>query len=79
MISRHDDIASSVAEEQKLIKQILSIMDTGGFWDHKVSASNSMMVDKIPPNQVDLSRRASVLGLKLDHNSNKSLSKIQGL
>ena len=57
-----DDIASSaisVAEGHKLIKQILTIMDAGGFWGHKISTSNPAMVEGIPPDQVDPSRMVS--------------------
>ena len=71
-----DDIASgakSVAEGRKLIKQILTVMDTGGFRGHKISTSNPAMVEGIPPDQVDSSRMISVLGLKLDHDKNEVL------
>ena len=71
-----DDIASgakSVAEGRKLIKQILTVMDTGGFRGHKISTSNPAMVEGIPPDQVDPSRMVSVLGLKLDHDKNEFL------
>ena len=71
-----DDIAScaiSVAEGRKLIKQILTVMDAGGFRGHKISTSNPAMVEGIPPNQVDPSRIVSVLGLKLDHDRNEFL------
>ena len=43
-----DDITSgaiSVAEGCKLIKQVLTVMDAGGFQGHKVSTSNPAMVD----------------------------------
>ena len=71
-----DDIASgaiSVAEGRKLIKQILSVMDAGGFRGHKISTSDPAMVEGIPPDQVDPSRIVSVLGLKLDHDRNEFL------
>ena len=71
-----DDIASgaiSVAEGRKLIKQILSVMDAGGFRGHKISTSDPAMIEGIPPHQVDPSRMVSVLGLKLDHDRNKFL------
>ena len=54
-----DDIASSaisVAEGRKLIKQILTVMDAGGFRGHKISTSDPAMVEGIPPDQVDPSR-----------------------
>ena len=57
-----DDIASGairVAEGRKLIKQILSVMDAGGFQDHEISTSHPAMVDEIPPDQVDPSRMVS--------------------
>ena len=45
-----DDIASgaiSVVEGSKLIKQILTVMDAGGFQGHKISTNNPAMVDGI--------------------------------
>ena len=63
-----DDIASgaiSVAEGSKLIKQILSVMEAGGFGGHKISTSDPAMVDP--------RRMVSVLGLKLDHDRNEIL------
>ena len=71
-----DDIATgaiSVAEGWKLIKEILTIMDAGGFQGHKISTSNPVMVEGIPPNQVDPSRMVSILGLKLNHDRNEFL------
>ena len=43
-----DDIASgaiSVAEGHKLIKQILTVMDAGGFRGHKISTNDPGMVE----------------------------------
>ena len=65
-----DDIASgaiSVVEGHKLIKQILTVMDAGGFRGNKISTSNPVMVKGILPDQVDPSRMVSELGLKLNH------------
>ena len=63
-----DDITSgaiSVAEGHKLIKQILTVMDAGGFRGHKISTSDPAMVEGIPPDQVDPSRMVSVLSLTM--------------
>ena len=71
-----DDIASgaiSVAEGRKLIKQILTVMDAGGFRGHKISTNDPGMVEGILPDQVDPSRMVSVLGLKLNHDQNEFL------
>ena len=64
-----DDITSgaiSVAEGHKLIKQILTVMDAGGFRGHKISTTHPAMVD-------DPSRMVSVLGLQLNHDKNEFL------
>ena len=71
-----DDIASgaiSVVEGRKLMKQIPTVMDAGGFRGHKISTNDPGMVEGIPPDQVDPSRMVSVLGLKLDHDQNEFL------
>ena len=50
-----DDIVSgaiSVVERRKLIKQMLNILDAGGFRVHKISACNAAMVYEILPDQV---------------------------
>ena len=67
-----DDInitANSVAEATKLTKEVLEILDSGGFYGHKISASDSKIVDDLEESRLDLSRIISVLGLKLDHDS----------
>ena len=64
-----DDIASgaiSVVEGRKLIKQILTVMDAGGFRGHKISTNDPGMVEGIPLDQVDPSRVVSVLGKIFD-------------
>ena len=71
-----DNIASgaiSVAEGWKLIKQILTVRDAGGFRSHKISTSYPAMAEGILPNQVNPSRMVSVLGLKVDHDSQTNL------
>ena len=71
-----DDIASGAEDLQKakdLIRQILTIMASGGFKGHKISASDPEMLSDLPDDQVDPSRLVSVLGLKLDHDTGEFL------
>ena len=63
-----DDITSgaiSVAEGCKLIKQILSVMDAGGFRGHKKSTSDPAMVEGIPHDHVDPSWDLNLIMIKM--------------
>ena len=67
-----DDInitANTIAKAKKLTTEILEILCHGGFYGHKISASNPEIVDKLETERLDQSRVISVLGLKLNHDT----------
>ena len=67
-----DDInitANSVEEAKRLTSEVLEILDHGGFYGHKISASNPKIVDGLDIKRLDQSRVISVLGLKLNHDT----------
>ena len=67
-----DDInitADSIVEARKLTMEVLEILQHGGFYGHKISASNLEIVDKLDVERLDQSRVVSVLGLKLNHDT----------
>ena len=67
-----DDInitANSIVEAKKLTMEILEILDHGGFYGHKISASDPQIVDELDAARLDQSRVISVLGLKLNHDT----------
>ena len=48
---------------------MLEILDYGGFYGHKISASNLKIVEELDESRLDKSRTISVLGLKLNHDT----------
>lgn len=69
-----DDIlvgADTVQEAIQLVKQILQILDSGGFYGHKITANDDRILQAIDPKRIDASKQVSVLGLKLNHMTNE--------
>jgi len=67
-----DDInitADSIVEAKQLTGEVLEILEHGGFYGHKISASSSEIVDDLDTARLDQSRIISVLGLKLNHDT----------
>ena len=64
-----DVIADSKEEAKRLTHDILKVLDLGGFYGHKISASDPEIVKDLDPGRLDQSRTVSVLGLKLDHDA----------
>ena len=71
-LSYMDDItilANSIKQISQLLKDVLAILEAGGFFGHKISASDPKILEFLDPERVDSSKIISVLGLKLDHNT----------
>ena len=67
-----DDIAitaDTVAEATGLLNDVLEILEYGGFYGHKISASEPKIVEGLEAGRLDPSRIVSVLGLKLNHDT----------
>ena len=67
-----DDInitANSVVEAKKRTMEVLEILNHGGFYGHKISASNPEIVNELEKERLDQARTISVLGLKLNHDT----------
>ena len=58
--------SNNLADAKRLLDDILTVMESGGFIGHKIAVSNPDLVRGIPEDRLDPSRVVSVLGLKLD-------------
>ena len=58
--------SNNLADAKKLLKEILLVMESGGFIGHKIASSHQELVEGIPEDRLDPSRVVSILGLKLD-------------
>jgi hypothetical protein len=67
----NSDGSNSLEKAKKLLQDILTVMESGGFHGHKISASHPELLDGLDKERCDNSRTVSVLGLKLDHDSNE--------
>ncbi|XP_059096798.1 uncharacterized protein LOC131891288 [Tigriopus californicus] len=69
-----DDIlilANSPEDMKVLVAQILLILESGGFYGHKLSANDPSLLDDLDPNRVEQSPTTSLLGLMLDHKTDE--------
>ena len=62
-------VANTVRRTVKLVKEVLTILEMGGFYGHKISASDPMILESIDNDRTDPARTVKVLGLILDHDS----------
>jgi hypothetical protein len=65
----NSDGDNDLSTTKHLLKDILTVMESGGFYGHKISASSSEILEGIDPERIDNSRTVSVLGLRLDHDT----------
>jgi hypothetical protein len=69
-----DDIATgcnTIGEAQKLAKEILYIMGEAGYFGHKMTSNHPDILKNIEDKHKDESDEIKVLGLKLNHSSDK--------
>ena len=67
-----DDIViveDSVSLAVKRLKEVLLILEQGGFYGHKISASDQRILKSLVPDRTDPARTVKILGLILDHDS----------
>ena len=67
-----DDInvtATSSEDAKRLTHDVFTILESGGFYGHKISASDPEIVKDLDPERLDPARKISVLGLKLNHDT----------
>ena len=67
----NSDGAQDAETATKLLREILQIMESGGFHGHKIAASHPQLTAGLDADRLDKSRIVSILGLKLDFDSNE--------
>jgi hypothetical protein len=67
----NSDGRSDIASTAKLLNEILHVMESGGFHGHKIAASHPQITADLDPSRLNPSRIVSVLGLKLDFDTNE--------
>ena len=60
---------SSIAEGKRILNDVLSILEFGGFYGNKISSSDPRIVEDLDDSRLDKNRIISVLGLKLNHDT----------
>ena len=62
-------VAESVEMTVKRLKEVLHILEVGGFYGHKISASDPKVLESLGQDRTDPARVVKILGLILDHDS----------
>ena len=74
----NSDGRDSIKAAAKLLQDSLAIMDSGGFHGHKIAASHPDIVKGLDDSRLDKNRVVSVLGLKLDFDTNEFMFNLDG-
>jgi hypothetical protein len=67
----NSDGRETILATAELLKDILTVMDSGGFHGHKIAASHPEILEGLDESRLDRSRIVKVLGLKLDFDTNE--------
>ena len=62
-------VAESVETTVRLLKEVLHILEVGGLYGHKISASDPRILESLGQDRTDPARVIKILGLILDHDS----------
>ena len=62
-------VADSVSLTVKRLQEVLHILEHGGFYGHKISASDPRVLESLDSERTDPARTVKILGLILDHDS----------
>ena len=60
-------VAESVEMTVQRLKEVLHILEVGGFYGHKISASDPKVLESLGQDRTDPARVVKILGLILDH------------
>ena len=64
-------VGDTITETTKLVHDVLAILKEGGFTGHKITANDKRILESVQKDQTDQSRVVSLLGLKLDQETNQ--------